>query len=288
MPLMSKPVATDPQRRAEALRIAAKHGAAEASRRTGVPAATIRSWKSRDAQLAFKPPEGVDEVEWLRRAAVKTRDAVEAAIERLAEILPTARNARDVAIAAGVSIDKLEQLSRIVREVEDRQVRLSQTEGELVAAVIGQLLEAFGVHDLPVTARLVRGLLTQAASGATIVVAPTDSDEARRAVRQRIAAELRAEIERELHERIAPQIAETRGLPAPGDGGHSIEEPMAGPRRVVRTTDEVVSGELVEEPPRRRERPQQESVYGTARLVTRRRGGVGVHSVGPRPPLPGR
>jgi hypothetical protein len=60
--------ATDATVKAEALRFAEEHGAAEAAKRTGVPAATIRSWRHRSG--AAGPPAGVDPQTWQEQKVV--------------------------------------------------------------------------------------------------------------------------------------------------------------------------------------------------------------------------
>lgn len=72
--------ATDPQRKAAALDVAAQRGVAAASRETGIPASTIRSWRSRErkadnapalAQAPAYEPTGREDVDQLRQAAAE-------------------------------------------------------------------------------------------------------------------------------------------------------------------------------------------------------------------------
>jgi DNA-binding transcriptional MerR regulator len=84
----------DPRRRAEALELAAEHGSAEASRRTGVSADTIRYWRHKAAKAAPPTDADVDDVERLERLAGEARAAGEEALAKVREALATARGAR--------------------------------------------------------------------------------------------------------------------------------------------------------------------------------------------------
>lgn len=55
----------DRQRKAGALKLAEEHGSAEASRRTGVSADTIRYWRHKAAKAARPTDADVDDVERL-------------------------------------------------------------------------------------------------------------------------------------------------------------------------------------------------------------------------------
>jgi hypothetical protein len=70
----------DAQRKAEALGIAEREGASEASKRTGIPAATIRAWRHREAK-AETPPD-VDDVERLERLVAEQRAAAEESLAK--------------------------------------------------------------------------------------------------------------------------------------------------------------------------------------------------------------
>lgn len=66
----------DPTRQ-RALELAEEHGAAEASRRTDVPAGTIRYWMHKTGRSG--PPSGEDPQEWAARKMQGAREAWEAA-----------------------------------------------------------------------------------------------------------------------------------------------------------------------------------------------------------------
>jgi hypothetical protein len=76
--------ASDATVKAEALRLAEESGAAEAAKRTGAPAATIRSWRHRSG--AAGPPKSVDPQTWAERKRAGAEDAWEAAQEALARV----------------------------------------------------------------------------------------------------------------------------------------------------------------------------------------------------------
>ena len=81
---MTRQRATDATGKAEALRLAEEHGAAEAAKRTGVPAATIRSWRHRSGEAG--PPKGVDPQTWAERKRAGAEEAWAAAQEALAQV----------------------------------------------------------------------------------------------------------------------------------------------------------------------------------------------------------
>jgi hypothetical protein len=70
--------------KAEALRLAEAHGAAEAAKVTGVPAATIRSWRHRGGGAG--PPKSLDPQTWAERKRAGAEDAWAAAQEALAQV----------------------------------------------------------------------------------------------------------------------------------------------------------------------------------------------------------
>jgi hypothetical protein len=76
--------ASDATVKAEALRLAEESGAAEAAKRTGAPAATIRSWRHRSG--AAGPPKSVEPQTWAERKRAGAEDAWEAAQEALARV----------------------------------------------------------------------------------------------------------------------------------------------------------------------------------------------------------
>jgi hypothetical protein len=81
------------RRKAEALKLAEEHGSAEASRRTGVSADTIRYWRHKAAKAARPTDAEVDDVERLERLARDLRAAVEEALAKAREAIAAGRAA---------------------------------------------------------------------------------------------------------------------------------------------------------------------------------------------------
>jgi hypothetical protein len=91
---------------AEALKLAAEHGSAEASRRTGVSADTIRYWRHRAAKAARPTDADSDDVERLERLARDVRAAAEEALAKAREAIAAGRGAeaKNLAVTAGVAV----------------------------------------------------------------------------------------------------------------------------------------------------------------------------------------
>lgn len=123
----------DTQRRAEALAIGEQHGAAEASRRTGIPQATIRSWKHRAEQPAS--PE-VDDVDRLERLAQEARRTAEHALAKANEAIAAGRgtDARDLMVAHGIAVEKHGLLARQAQAAREHEARITEQQGEIIAA----------------------------------------------------------------------------------------------------------------------------------------------------------
>lgn len=110
-----------PRERDDALALTGEHGAAEASRMTLIPAATLRSWTARATHRASAVAPGVAEnaptgatpgaTYAQRRAELPARlaEALGDAVDRARDALRAgrARDARDFAVTAGILIDKL-------------------------------------------------------------------------------------------------------------------------------------------------------------------------------------
>jgi hypothetical protein len=96
----------DRQRKAEALKLAAEHGSAEASRRTGASAETIRYWRHKAAKAAGPTDADSDDVERLERLARDLRAAAEEALAKAREAIAAGRGAeaKNLAVTAGVAV----------------------------------------------------------------------------------------------------------------------------------------------------------------------------------------
>lgn len=183
-----------------------------------------------------------DQERQLRRTAQAARRAVERAIARLDEVLPTARNVQAVAVAAGVLSDKAERLEGILREAQERRVRLTGDQAELLVALLRTFLAAVELPAGDATRHLLSDLLRQAEHGADAIAAsPALSAPAAAELREVLRARFSAEVER-------------AQLPAPEDVAESSEsgaEQGATPKNCERDFSEravevVTDAEVVE------------------------------------------
>jgi hypothetical protein len=148
--------ATDATVNAEALRLAEEHGAAEAAKRTGVSAATIRSWRHRSG--AAGPLAGMDSQTWQEQKAHGAREAWATAQEALAQVRSLlaagkTADAQRAALTMAILTDKSGVLEEAARRQEERQLRLAEAQGQLSVAVIDAYLEAIGLQPARPPAR---------------------------------------------------------------------------------------------------------------------------------------
>lgn len=108
----------DDATKAEALRLYAEHGPAEAARITGIPAPTVRSWARRNGVASVATPERQAAIEAARLTWTQRRTTLTAQLGEAAELLVnralTSGNARDAQAwmtAAAIGIDKAQLLS---------------------------------------------------------------------------------------------------------------------------------------------------------------------------------
>jgi hypothetical protein len=110
-----------PELKAQALAIYADHGGAEASRETGVPATTIRSWAHRAgvATVATEKTRAATEAARLRweerrlELAHQVGEQAEEALDRVAKEITSgnAADAKNMATTLGILIDKAQLLT---------------------------------------------------------------------------------------------------------------------------------------------------------------------------------
>ena len=197
--MRNRNVAADPAAKAQALQLAAEHGAAEASRRTGIPAGTIRAWRTRAGQT--EPPVGDRGEDWragrertAHGAAQVAREAIEQARRDIRDGKPL--RAQQSMTAAGIAVDKLTIIENQLAAYEERQMRLAEGQAQVVVEVFALALEAAGVPAGPF--RPVLGeLLRRAGRGEPLLVSPAVSEPARAAIRDYFERAVRREIEEE-------------------------------------------------------------------------------------------
>lgn len=99
------------------------------SRELSIPPATLRQWRILQRTAATAAARGPRETQITDHTALLSRVIV-AAAERLLEILPTAESPREVAVALGVTVDKLLDLTQGRRghtvNVDARSVHLGE------------------------------------------------------------------------------------------------------------------------------------------------------------------
>jgi transposase-like protein len=223
--------------------------AVEVAAALGVPASTVRSWRRRAGKSA--PPAGADPTSWAEQKEQGAREAWDAAQHALRQVRAELRagdprKAQAAALSFAILTDKSGVLETAAAHADERQVRLAEGHGQLVAAVLETFMSAVGLPAARggATGRLLADLLRRSGAGEPIAASPDLAEAAAREVREHFRPPAAA---------VAP---ERRALPAPrphpdGHDEHEQEVDMVGPRRVVRALRE-----------RRRKREEAEVVEG--------------------------
>jgi transposase-like protein len=244
---MTKRTTVDPELKNRALQRVEEIGAAAAARELGIPAGTLRAWKTRSkpASAPAGPPAGAGTSDWRAAREEAARDVASAVREAIRQVRRELRadkshRAQNAAITAGVLLDKLNALEQQLADMDERQVRIEEQKAEILAEVVRAFFTAVGIPLTTPAAAVLRELLLQAGTGAPLVASPALAEPAREDVRERVARELRPRIREELRAEVrraveeelhanAELVAATRGLPAPAasDEPQSEAEPMA-------------------------------------------------------------
>jgi hypothetical protein len=187
--------AIDATLKALALRLAEEHGAAAAAKRTGVPAATIRSWRHRSG--AARPPAGVDMQTWQEQKAQGAWEAWATAQEALAQVRSLlaagkTADAQRAALTMAILTDKSGVLEEAARREEERQVRIAEGQGQLLVAVIRMYFGAVGLTLGPAARQTLAHLLRQATGGAPLSQ-PAEAAEARADIIRQVGSGLDGE-----------------------------------------------------------------------------------------------
>lgn len=184
--MSKRPVATDPQRKAEIMQRAAVVGAAQAAREFGGNAGTIRGWLSRAGVAGL--PSGARSGNWRDDTEQQASDASDAAREAIARTRKelregTAHRAQASAITAGIMVDKLALLEQRLQSHEDRRGRLGEDQARMLVDVIRAAFEAIGVPQTD-SVRAVIAEALRSAGGDVIVISPDTSEKAQEEVRE--------------------------------------------------------------------------------------------------------
>lgn len=171
--------------REQALEIAEEEGAVVASRKTGVPAGTIRSWRSRSGTAS--PPAGVDLDDWAaakREGARETWIAAREALDHVRALLAEGKagEAQKAALTMAILTDKSGVLDTAAAQVEERQVRLAHKQGAVLASVIEAFLRDLGIPSGRAVRKVMRHHLVSAGETGIVSTAP-EAERAREEVR---------------------------------------------------------------------------------------------------------
>jgi hypothetical protein len=235
-----------PEVKREALQLAEEVGPAEAARRTGQKASTIRMWKTRAAQAAkprakATPQAGssagestsesvspTTRAEKLRARAEKAREAEFRAEDRAdAQIGKNqSAEARNSMVSANSFSERAAELEESARLQELHEVALSEAQGRLVLDLVGSV---FDDVSLPRPDGLLQARLQAWPGDPNPELVAQARDEVRRVIAQEVRAEL-AE-------------AETERLARPGLPAGETESDDVAP------DEEIIDAEVVEEPP---------------------------------------
>ena len=178
----------DPETRERALVLADRHGAAEAARRTGVAAGTIRRWRHQTASSA--PAGNADAVEWehrKREAASEIWVAAREALVRVRELLGEGgaraeRDAKDAALTLAILLDKSAALEQASALADERQASLTEAQGQAIAGALAAVSDDLGLPPDAAVRRVFAHHLRALAYGVKPGPAPT-SEAARAAIR---------------------------------------------------------------------------------------------------------
>lgn len=142
---------TDAERE-RALQLASEVGAAEASRRTGVPAGTLRAWRSRSGEAG--PPGGVDPEDWAERKRQGADDwwqTATDAVRKVRELVRSGdeRRAKDLALTAAIAVEKAGMLETAAAQADERQAALTERQAETAVAALTAALADLGIPFRP-------------------------------------------------------------------------------------------------------------------------------------------
>lgn len=239
-----------PKRRAETVALAREVGAAEAARRLGLPASTVRSWLHRagggsgarsvgavSSVGAVAGPESVeavgdpeargDALELAEQRAARSWSVASRALERAAEAVAVgdSKSARDLAVVVGILTDKAGRIEEGIGALREREVRISEASAQRLAEVLRLVFRGFGIDLSSMSGgrALVGAVLRQASDSQVLSVPLDEAERAERELREHFRREFARERERE-QERVG-RLA----LPMPSDepmvNGMVVSEP---------------------------------------------------------------
>jgi hypothetical protein len=109
----------------------------------------------------------VDDLERLERLARDLRAAAEEALARAREAIAAGRGAeaKNLAVTAGVAVDKCAELARQVQAAREHQGRLAERDGRLLVEITEKAWAAIGVPLRGPATRVLAALIRQAQAG---------------------------------------------------------------------------------------------------------------------------
>lgn len=209
--------------REKALALAAERTAAHASRELGIPVSTIYKWRQ-DKGVIGPPTNERDPEAWAAKKEQGARESwaeAKSALALVKERLEAGEEnrAKTAALTFAILADKSAMLEQASALAEERNPKISEAQGQLIAEVIGRTLEDLGIQ--PEAAASVLGhYLRQAQDGGSLEGPAPEAEAARRAV----GAAAMAEWEQGLPsgERLEEPGPE---LPSTGDRGQREQPP---------------------------------------------------------------
>ena len=178
--------------------------------------------------------EGLDERERLERTARAFSRTADRARRRLDEIIPQSRSVQQLGIVLGIGTDKAAMVKRLLEEEDEREVRLSEDQAQLVAEVLRMFVQALGLPVTDAGRGVIRGLLGRAAAGDVLLADPADAEEAQ--------AEVFAHFERLVLRRLEEG---RKQLPAGPEEVEEVAEGVAFEDGVLKD-EEIADAEVVE------------------------------------------
>jgi transposase len=179
--------------RAEALELAEQVGSGEASRRLGVPEATIRGWRHRAGKSGA--PKGQDPAEWAKKRRKTANDTAAVAAKAPAETKRLldqgkTREAKECITVHAIALDKSIVAEQQAERAAAQAARLNEQQAELILEVLRYTFEGVGITFSEPIRRHAGDLLQKARNGEPLSPYGEHAEEAKAQVRREIGSEL--------------------------------------------------------------------------------------------------
>ena len=218
----------DPRRKAEALKLAEEHGSAEASRRTGVSADTIRYWRHKAAKAAQPKDTDADDIARLERLVTEQRAAAEESLTKAREAVAAGRGseAKNLMICHGIAVQRGADLAADLRSAREHEIQVTDEQAKLMVAVLEGVFRDLGLGRAYEPGSPARKVLAHHLRARAEPDGPApDAAEARAAVRVEVLSTAKGEDLVEARPELPPAEDDgPRGLPAPQQTTHAPAE----------------------------------------------------------------